>query len=275
MEERPGLSLGQQILQRRERLRDEGLLVADQELCPECRYPMWAIPGVREKVKRLAEEANAHPVGRGLPRISAPAMQCRCVEKRAARQAERVAFADLPHGAAPRTFESFGVRPGTEEAYEAAVEFAAGRGPRVLTLAGQVGSGKTHLLEAIARRVLEDPKAGGVRWAFVPRLVGRMRAEQLTGEESKAACESVRWLLLDDLGGQSTTDWAIGEVYALIDGRLDGTYPGDRLALATNQRHSEMAAMGGARMASRVYGEASGDVRVVYMEAHDYREPGS
>ena len=95
---------------------------------------------------------------------------CRC-ERNDADKAQQIATAknrrildaNLPQtvpGPMPRsslngTLQNFVDRPGTADAFNAAMDFTVGNGAPILLLTGGTGTGKTHLMEAIGRQYLE------------------------------------------------------------------------------------------------------------------------
>lgn len=166
------------------------------------------------------------------------------------------------------TFESFHFwLPGVEQAYEAAKQFAE-MPQGWLVLVGNNGCGKTHLAVAIAKRCLED--GATVLFAVVPDLLDRLRsAFAPTAEESFdeefAKMREVEVLILDDLGAESSTNWATEKLFQLLNYRYNA-----RLAtvFTTNKIGFEGIAP---RLRSRLSDRRL--VRTVTLEdAQDFRE---
>jgi len=231
-------------------------------ICPTCGRLRLDHPGVRRVLEK-----------RGMNHVPG----CRCAEEERERLRRRLAFANLPHEGydqVPRTFDNFGVRRGAEEGLAAARAFAEGGGARGLTLVGGTGCGKSHLLEAIGRYCLEREQR--VRYELVADLLDRLKAtlrEDAVLDFDQIASQYMfaQVLLLDDMGMEKSTEWAMERLTSLVDFRLREGRP---LAVATNLTDVEMRRKMGARLASRLYDAHSGAVRVVWMTASDYRLQG-
>lgn len=198
---------------------------------------------------------------------------CPCRREDAKDLERRRKYADLPHEDPPRIFENFSRVSGAEKAFAAAQAYANGEGLiPLLTLHGRNGCGKSHLLEAIGRRLLEQGK--WVKYALAPQLLDELRStysdEALDSYESvyrKYASAEV--LLLDDIGMGRVTDYAIEKLTMLVDDRYRNQKP---LVMATNLSADQLYKAGwGARLADRVHDVGSGTVEVVTMDAPSYR----
>ena len=204
---------------------------------------------------------------------------CRCAEVARVADRERWAAANVPRrGAKVRTFENFAPRPGTGNMVRAAREFSRPKGAsrihaHALVLTGEKGCGKSHMLQAIARKCLEDGQ--DVRYELVSSMLDRLRScfDTNTKEDFHELLtwyEQVDLLLLDDLGMERQTDWGREKVQAIFDERINA---GRRLVIATNATKREMEATMGPRLASRLLAENPDftDVRCVPCTATDYR----
>jgi len=155
-----------------------------------------------------------------------PCEACRPARE-AERRADRLLFADLPHGPRyPMTFETWQPRPEAAKALAAAKAFAQGKAPHpFLTLIGGYGTGKTHLAVAAAHAWITADRGAG-RYFQVERLLDEMRAgyDRDAGASAHTYCLldsviGVSILVLDDLGAQKGSDWATAKLDEIIDAR--------------------------------------------------------
>ena len=202
--------------------------------------------------------------------------QCKCQsrEEQQIRDDQlRHAQAALPSGGTPRTFDNFLGRPGTDDMLAAARKFADRQGPKMLVLVGQTGTGKSHLLEAIGRHVLESGRT--VRYDLASTFLNRLR-HTYDSDSGEDVHDLTAWyqrrfiVLLDDIGMESATAWVREQLTTLVEERL---HSGGWMALATNLSKASMADRMGDRMASRLYAGNPNlpEVAVVVNTAEDYR----
>ena len=190
-----------------------------------------------------------------------------------AKDALRRQYANLPHPLHPRTFANFDHRPGTEQGLAACRLFASGVGPTAVALVGVVGNGKSHLLEAVGRELLDNAHA--VRYEFVPTLIDRLRNCYQDDSEEDVA-DLMDWyarfevLLLDDVGAERKTLFGVEKLTEMVDTRLRQER---RLLLTTNHGREELTARVGPRLASRIHqgNPGLGDMVVVPVTGADYR----
>jgi len=248
-----------------DRLQSYKLHIPNEAECPECGYFDLDYEGVREAlVERGYSEAGG---GRNLSMAA-----CRCPEierQKRSELADRLKESDLPQG--DHTFASFEKREGTEAALEAAAKMVTGEGPPILVIEGVVGTGKSHILEAVGRRTLEFGRR--VRYMLVPADSERMRATQARDSAEVLYDLIKNWeagsiLLMDDLGLRPETEWGMTQLFTIIDERYRNNR---RLVITTNIGSREaMESFCGARVADRLYDEATGKVRRVSLTCESY-----
>ena len=196
---------------------------------------------------------------------------CQCTGWEERKAARIVTWANLPDGL-PRIFDNFEARPGTELALKAAQAFAQRDvSYHILTIFGRNGSGKTHLLEAIGKKMLEDGYL--VRYEYVPALLDNLRATYDDDAEVKfpeqwALYGRAQVLLLDDLGAEKGSEWAIEKLTSLVSERYR---TGGMLVVATNLTFDQAAESLGYRLADRLWDDRTGKVRSVSITADSYR----
>lgn len=246
--------------------------IPDAAFCPGCRFLRYDYEGIGAIID-----------ARRMPRAL---VGCRCAENEAAKgQAakQRLWDSNLPHPdpAQYATFANFKDRNGTADALDAAWDFAQGTtAARTLVFLGPKGTGKTHLLEAIAREIHRRGSEDGgygprtIRYEVASKLLDRMRAA-LTGQTNEGIHELMEWyegrwlLILDDLEHIKATDMAAERIPALVD---DRDRHGGRLVVASNVlTQAEMADKFGDRLADRLWNTRSGAVRVEHMTCESYR----
>ena len=113
------------------------------------------------------------------------------------------------------------------QAYERALAFA--EGPMGwLVLSGPSGCGKTHLAAAIANRVVE--RGQPVFFVFVPDLLDHLRSSftptsEVSYDQFFEQVRNTPFLVLDDLGGHSSTPWAQEKLYQILNHRYTAQLP--------------------------------------------------
>lgn len=152
------------------------------------------------------------------------------------------------------------------------------RTPFDLVLSGGAGSGKTHLAVSVLRELVRLCKIldGTEGWCqkdrkgccvSVPELLAKIRAtySDPNGDEESLidTYASVKYLVLDDLGAEKSTEWSISTLYLIIDRRYRDMLP---TIVTTNLTVDEIGQGLSRRIASRL---ASG--KVITIKAPDYR----
>ena len=171
------------------------------------------------------------------------------------------------------TLDNFTPRRGAEIMLEAARQFARREGPRVLTFQGRTGTGKTHLLHGIGLAFIAEGYT--TRYTTTTKLMADLRNAQEPGGITRASNIIQRLLdpdllLLDDLGAERPTKYAVEQLFHLIDSRFTSSR---YTVVSTNLPHSYMVEALGDRIASRVLATALGNQRLVISTSDDYRQP--
>ena len=141
------------------------------------------------------------------------------------------------------------------------------RAPRNwLVLAGNVGSGKSHLAFAIANALLA--KGVGVYWETMPELMDALRAGYKDGsyDERFNLMKRVPVLILDDLGTENASDWVTEKLFQLFNARYLKAAP---TVVTTNLDLETAEAKLSARVRSRLLDRKLSTV--VQLPAGDYR----
>jgi len=233
----------------------------EADVCPLCRGLGYLTPDV----------PAGHPdFGRVVP--------CPCrrgvVEERRARRLLEMSNLGLLAQNTFATFNSDGVALNAHDqrnlraAFEAAQEFAADPEGWLL-ITGTYGCGKTHLAAAIVVALAQ--RGHPVLFQVVPDLLDHLRAtfsprspvafDQLFQDVREAPC-----LVLDDLGAQNATPWALEKLYQVLNHRYNNRLP---TVITSNAPLEEMDP----RVRSRLTDESL--VRRLAITAPDYRGSGS
>jgi len=180
-------------------------------------------------------------------------------------------YCQLPINTGHQTLESFDAyTKDLKQAHAAAREVAKPNGElKGLTIIAKVDSGKSHLAVAICREWL---KCGvPARYVFVPDLLDELRAGyQEDGEHDFVArmhfYRSVPMLVMDDLGAEKPSEWAIEKLTTIINTRAEN---GLHLVVTTNKTLSNLPGDTENRIGSRLRRYPAGKV-VVIGDAKEY-----
>lgn len=123
------------------------------------------------------------------------------------------------------------------DAYNKAVAFGASAvskngAPRSLYVAGSIGAGKTFLASCIARDLLR--RSVPLLWAHMGKILAELRASFGGNNDPDAVLlnyKKCNILILDDLGKERPTEWAIEQLFTLINYRYEHNLP---LIITTN-----------------------------------------
>lgn len=164
--------------------------------------------------------------------------------------------------------QGIGLTDSERQSLEYAYEIVAGYADSPqgwLVLRGNYGVGKTHLAAAIANRQLE--MGNEAVFVSVPDLLDHLRATYRfesddTYDERFERVRSSKLLVLDDLGVESPTNWAVEKLYQIFNHRYNAKLP---TVITTNHELEELER----RLRSRL---SDPDLsRVVTIVARDYR----
>lgn len=207
---------------------------------------------------------------------------CRKVKTDGEKQRRLIRICQLPANTEKLNFNTFkrGLEhPGVQEAYETALRLADGDNSVTwLSLLGQAGRGKTHLAIAVCRRWLD--RGTSARYVYVPLLLDQLRegynTEQrrnqaggwweLPYEKQMQTLRDVGLLILDDLGAQVPTPWAMERLGILIDHRYINGLP---LMITCNKALDAIPGDNEGRIASRIRRMVGS--RVVTIDAPEYK----
>ncbi|GEM_PF-318398 len=195
------------------------------------------------------------PFGKGLWLTQ----DCRCVtealqeRRNKLRQATRFKRDDpLPPALRGHCFENFKVGDYNKDAHaycrKFADNFASVKGGEGLFLYGQSGVGKTHLAAAVVNRLKDS------HWAVfvhVPSLLDQLRRQA----RSIDPLQKSDLLVLDDLGSERSTDWALEQLLVILDGRINHNRSTILTANYDSEQWNKLDRIVGMRLASRIKGQ--------------------
>ena len=138
--------------------------------------------------------------------------------------------------------------------------------PRNLMFYGGYGVGKSHLAKSITDGVID--KGYSAIFSSVPKLLTKFRSTydknaEFSEEELIEALNTVDLLVLDDLGAEKTTDWALEKLFEIVDYRQ-----GMCTVYTSNLTPRELLEKLGERNTSRILNE---DTEVIKMDGDNYR----
>ena len=141
-----------------------------------------------------------------------------------------------------------------------------------LVLVGQVGSGKTHLAQAVAREQIDHGHA--VYMATMPDLLAMLREgydDAVSFEERFEMLCNAALLVIDDLGAERGTDWSREQVFRVLNRRYENKTP---VVVTSNVRLSQAGDRVDARIVSRLSegaAVAGGWSRIIELPCCDFR----
>ena len=136
-----------------------------------------------------------------------------------------------------RTFEAFKETSDNAEVLKKAHEFvrkfekllpsAGYTGCNGMFITGEVGTGKTHIASAIANALIAQgkPVICMTMIDLLARIKSTYREEGTDEGEVLRLYKTVPLLIIDDIGKEPPTDWAISTIYNIINGRYEAMMP--------------------------------------------------
>lgn len=125
---------------------------------------------------------------------------------------------------------------------------------RSLFLNGPCGTGKTHLAVATMRRLTLQAKGTYPLYISAPKLISEIRSGTLgeiefNAEEIINKYTAERFLIIDDIGVEKTSDFVTQCWYRIIDTRTSNSLP---TLYTSNLSKDDLATQMGVRVASRL-----------------------
>ncbi len=221
---------------------------------------------------------KVHPLDDGGKPDYSRVVDCLCQKEKLEREQNEwnMRYCNLPAGTERATLDNFKAdTPSLKTALGYARQIAEGKnGIKWLSLIGPVGRGKSHLAIAVAHRWLERGQAA--RYAFVPKMLtelrhGYERTDEFAFETQLAMLCTIPLLLLDDLGVERPTEWAVEQLQTIINERYIAQLP---LIVTTNRPLDDLRGDEEHRIGSRLRRENW--CRVVVIDAAEFlKEKGA
>ena len=140
-----------------------------------------------------------------------------------------------------------------------------------LLFTGKTGVGKTHLAVSIYKELITQNKieSENVKFVTAPELLLEIKktfngASVMTESDVIDKYSNADLLILDDLGSEKATEFAIQSLYLVIDRRIRNMKP---IVITTNLSLKEIEEKLDARIASRL-----ASMKVVEISMPDYRK---
>lgn len=139
---------------------------------------------------------------------------------------DRIAQSNIPVRLIGLGIDDFPVTPASQKALAAVQAWLDGEGNDGLFIHGEYGVGKTGIVAAVLKTLMEHDRDG--YFIPVPDLLDSIRAtygEHATEDDHKLLrrVKDVELLVLDDIGAERPSDWVVEKLFTII-----------------NRRHSEM-----------------------------------
>ena len=118
--------------------------------------------------------------------------------------------------------------PDAKHARDSVIDWISDESSPWLIIIGSPGLGKTHLAKAAAANLIASNKS--VMFATVREVLNKSRAWISSKQNEKwieylAQLERIKYLILDDLGQEYSTDWSRQVLFDIIDTRYESKNP--------------------------------------------------
>ena len=194
----------------------------DGENCPHSYFGKNAVPVI---------EVREHKFGDGSNRLCADIRYTPCEVQKAKIKQQRYQrnfkMSKLPKQYANKTFDDYKIDANNQEAVMAAKEFLKDSSTGLFYF-GTPGTGKTFLSAILAQEMLKSGKS--VIFGDVPSLLEDLRSSYDSKNDQKITklmddLAEADLLVLDDLGTENPTEWAVERLYLIINQRYNAEKP--------------------------------------------------
>ena len=130
-----------------------------------------------------------------------------------------------------KNFENFNVNPNNEMAVKVAKDYTNKCITKIqsegLIIMGKSGLGKTHLAASIANKLIENDKIVlmGRLTTLLDMIKETFRDNTKSENELIELYSNVDMMIIDDLGTEKISQWALGKLYTIIQNRNENGLP--------------------------------------------------
>ncbi len=205
------------------------------------------------------------------------ASDCNCRARRIAQRRAATLEARIPNRYRALSFEQ--LEGDSLSAFPAQISIVRGFAARIsqnldkghsMWIRGDIGTGKTALAMLVSKAALDAGRAVAIY--SLPRLLSLIR-ESIERDEGVVGflerLSAVDLLHIDDVGAENRTDWALEQLYTIVNTRYEERRS---IVLTTNLNHEELAEQVGERIVSRLV-EMCGEMVVPLYGQDRRRQP--